>query len=74
MDQMRSDMLDERVVGHMKNSDKKGNLFLSLSLENMPQETEVSPHLVDFIVEAVEAIPRKQFLFIPERKEDKDQV
>ncbi len=69
VEQLRADGLEEKLIGHMKSSGRKGNFFLSTSLESMPQETVVSPHLMDFLMETLEEIPHAQH-FLPQRTAD----
>lgn len=47
---LRAGGMTEEVIGHMISSTKKGQFFICLSLESMPVETVVSPHILGTLV------------------------
>lgn len=53
---LRSSGLSDDLINHMLSSNKKAQFCMWLSLENMPDETVISTHILEFLEQALEPI------------------
>lgn len=47
------------MTGGKKQGIKKASLFASMTLQSVPEETIISPHILEFLEQTLEPIPAK---------------